>query len=93
MKPTAEQIRAAVQAAEAMRNRGEDPEHLAATLLYLKRHSERLEEVFHHAERYMSFGQDEGEHTRLLRAIEAARRAEADESGGDAQDFGLTSSA
>lgn len=93
MKPTPEHIRAAIQAAEAMRERGEDPDHLAATLLYLKRHCERLEEVFLHAERYMSFGQDEGEHTRLVRALEAARRAEAREAGSEEQEFGLTSSA
>ena len=93
MKPSPEQIKAAFQAAEAMRERDEDPAHLAATLLYLQRHCERLEDVFRHAERYVGFGQDEGEHTRLVRAIEAARREEVREAGGDEQAFGLTSSA
>ena len=93
MKPTPEQIRSALAAAEAMRERGEDPDALALTLLYLKRHCERLEPVFLHAERYVGFGQDEGEHRQLVRAIETARRGEAKEAGADAQDFGLTSSA
>ena len=93
MKPTSDQIRRALVAAEAMRERGEDPDALALTLLYLKRHCERLEPVFLHAERYLGFGQDEGEHRRLVRAIEQARRGEAKEAGSEAQDFGLTSSA
>lgn len=93
MKPTTEQIRSAVAAAEAMRARGEDPDALALTLLYLKRHCERLEPVFLHAERYLGFGQDEGEHRQLVRAIEQARRGEAKEAGSDDRDFGLTSSA
>ena len=93
MKPTPEQIRRARAAAESMRERGEDPDALALTLLYLKRHCERLEPVFMHAERYMAFGQDEGEHRQLVRAIESARRGEAKEVGSDEQDFGLTSSA
>lgn len=92
MKPTLEQMHSAVAAAENLRDAGEDNLYLGKALLYLKHRNDHLEEVFAAAERYVKFGQDEGEHKRLVKAIEAARAAEWHETGEEDQDLGLTSS-
>lgn len=76
MKPTPEELRQALAEAERLRDTGEDPQHLAKTLLYQHERLRHLEEVYLHAERLMQFGLDEREHALLVKALDAAKRAE-----------------
>ncbi len=89
MKPTREQLTSAVAAAENLRAAGEDSLFLGKSLLYLQQRNEYLEAVLSAAERYIKFGQDEGEHRRLVKAIEEARAAEWEETGEVDEDLGL----
>lgn len=92
MKPTRDQLHQAAEAAERLRESGEDADFLAKSLLYLKHRNEHLEQVFEIAERYVKFGMDEGEHKRLVKAIDEARAAEWEETGEADENLGLTSS-
>lgn len=92
MKPTRDQLHVAIAEAERMREAGEDPNHLASSLLYLNHRRAMLEKVYEAAERYVKFGMDEGEHKTLLKALDEARQAEWKDSGESADELGLTSS-
>lgn len=90
MKPTAEELKAALAEIERMRIEGEpDPHHLIKCFLYLNQRNEVLEKVLEHAELYLRFGQPEDEHARLRKLLDAIleeRRREKDE---EAEHFGL----
>ena len=73
LKPTDEQLHAALAVAKRMRERDEDSRHVAKTLQYLDHRVRRLEAVFEAAKNYLHFGQEEREHAILHKAIEAAR--------------------
>ncbi len=89
MKPSAEQMQHALELAEQMREQGKDPDHLSMTLLYLQHKVEVLEQVNSAANEYMRFGQEERQHSRLLRALEHVRQFEERESNQDREDLGL----
>ena len=57
-----------------MRDRDDDPHHLAQALHYLDHRSRYLEVVYKAAKKYIKFGQEEEEHAVLVKAIEAAER-------------------
>ena len=88
LKPTEDELQAALAEAERMRDKNEDPHHLAKALQYLDHRVRCLEKVFDAAKNYLHFGQEEREHAVLFKAIEAARteemhdRAEEDETLG-----------
>ncbi len=82
-KPTNEELQEALREAARMREAHDDPHFIAKALLNLHYRHEKLERVLRAAEIYLKFGQEEREHRDLLRAIEAARRAEAGEGGED----------
>ncbi|WJW74967.1 hypothetical protein QVG61_10725 [Thiohalobacter sp. IOR34] len=86
MKPSNEQMEAALAEAERLREADADPRGVAHMLLYLARRNAALERVCEVAERYVKFGLDENEHRQLLKALEAARETE------DDIDLGLGSS-
>ena len=89
LKPTKEELQAALEEAERMREDSDDPYYMARSLLYLNGRTEALEKVFEAAVRYMKFGQEEHEHAELLKVIEAARKKEEKDILENTQDFGL----
>lgn len=89
MKPTPEELRMALAEAEHLREAGNDTCHLAKTVLYQHERLRHLESVLAHAERLVKFGLDEHEHALLLKALDAAERAEeAAGKGGEALGLG-----
>jgi CBS domain-containing protein len=76
LKPTAEQLVAALRAAESMYVEGHDPNFVGKALLYLDQRRAYLEKVLTLADRYLTAGQDEHNHSLLLKAVLAAKRAE-----------------
>lgn len=89
MKPTREELHAALAEAEQVRERGEDPHFLAKSLLYLYQRNEDLEQILAHLERYLEFGLPVEEHVRLEKLIEAAKLRESLAIGEGAGKFGL----
>ena len=72
-KPTKEEFAEALKEAQRMREQGEDPYHVAKTLLNINYQSGFLAEVLQAAENYLRSGMAEREHTLLVKAIEKAR--------------------
>lgn len=89
MKPTENELATALQTAEGMRDRGEDPDHLAKVLLYLHRRDLMLERVLDHLELFLRFGLPVEEHMKLVRLVEEAKIQEAREQGGEPGKLGL----
>lgn len=87
--PSKEELDSALKEAARMREQGEDPHHLAKTLLNHNYRIETLEKVLHAAELFMHSGQAGHEHSQLVRAIEAAKKASSDSSDSDVLDYGL----
>lgn len=71
----AEELARAVLAAERRHAAGDDPEHLAAALLYLDGKARHLEAVLRAADLYLHSGQGEQEHKALVRAVARAKEA------------------
>ena len=90
-KPTKEQMQQALVAAERLRDLDLDEDHLGKTLLYLNQRQQLLERVFEAAKHYLHAGHDQHEHTRLVQAVDAARRglSERDRRQEERVDFGL----
>lgn len=88
MKPTPAELHQALAEAERLRDTGQDAQHLAKTLLYQHERLRHLEEVHLHAVRLVKFGLDEHEHALLLKALDAAKRAE-EAAGKGGEDLGL----
>ena len=89
MKPTEAEVKEAVTEALRMRAAAEDPHTLAKTVLYLQRRVESLEKVCRTADLYLHFGLPEKEHADLVRALEEAKRVEAEQIGVEVEDLGL----
>lgn len=89
MKPTLEELHQAMTEAERLRAAGEDKHHLAKTLLYQQERLNYLEDVCLRADRLVKFGLDEQEHALLIKALDAARHAEEEATGGTEGAFGL----
>ena len=89
MKPTATELEMAIVTAERILDSGGDDHHLAKSLLYLYQRLGKLEKVYTAASNYLHFGQEESRHAELVLAIEAVKRQEQQDSGADAEDFGL----
>lgn len=88
-KPSREQLTRALTTAEALRAQDRDPDFVAHSLLYSHYRMEVLERVRKAAERYLHSGLAEHEHSELVRAVEAARRAELASSHEELERFGL----
>jgi CBS domain-containing protein len=76
LKPSDDEIAAALRAAEMMYVEGHDPSHIGKALLYLDQRRAYLEKVLALADRYLAAGQDEHNHALLLKAVLAAKGAE-----------------
>ncbi len=72
-KPTKEELEEALKEAQRMREQGDDPCHVAKTLLNLNYQNHSLVDVLHAAEKYLHSGMAEYEHAQLVKAIEKAR--------------------
>ncbi len=90
MKPNSDQLKAALEAAEGMRESGNDPDFLAKSLLYLHQRNEDLEKILEHAERYLQFGLPTEEHAQLKLLLEAAKIRELRSMGKDPEEIGLS---
>ena len=75
-KPTKEELELALATAKMMREQGDDPCHIAKSLLNCHYQSSFLREVLQAAQEYLRAGQSESAHTRLLRAVEKARQVD-----------------
>ncbi len=73
MKPTPREIEIALEAAEQMREAGDDPSFVSKTLLYLHQRNELLEELLKHLKVFMQFGQFSEEHAHLVVLLEKIR--------------------
>lgn len=89
MKPSEAELKQAVTESVRMRAAADDPHALAKTVLYLQRRVESLEKVCRTADLYLHFGLPEKEHAELVKALEEAKRIEAEASGAGAEDLGL----
>lgn len=76
LKPTDDELQAALAEAERLRGQDTDPHHLARSLQYLAHRVRLLEAVFAAARDYLEFGQEEHHHAVLANAIETARHEE-----------------
>lgn len=88
-KPTREELARALSLAHTLRDRGRDPEFLGHALLYCEYRIEVLDKVRQAAERYLHSGMAEHEHSDLVRALAAARKAELAASHEEPERFGL----
>ena len=88
MKPTEEEHAAAFAAADKMREAG-DPDHIHKVLAYLQYRTEILENLAEHAMRYVKFGLDEREHSKLIKAVERLREFNLKQSGEEPEEMGL----
>lgn len=70
-KPDKTTFTSALNNAALLRETGNDPHHLAHTLLYMEERSRLLETIRHAANEYIHFGEDPQLHARLVNALEA----------------------
>jgi len=81
-KPTAQELKQALDEAARMREHDEDPHFIAKSLLNLQYRMGFLEKVMHAAELYLR-GEGGREHTVLLQAIQQAKEEDAHTAGRD----------
>lgn len=89
MKPNEAELKQAVAESLRMRAVADDPHALAKTVLYLQRRIESLEKVCRTADLYLHFGMPEKEHAELVRALEEAKRIEAEQNRAEPENLGL----
>ncbi|AKH21629.1 hypothetical protein [Sedimenticola thiotaurini] len=89
MKPTDDQLNRALRLAEQMRERDDDPDFLARSLLYLHQRDQMLEKVLEHLELFLRFGLPVDEHMKLVRLVEEAKVQQQLDQGEDVQKLGL----
>lgn len=89
-KPTAEELEHALVKAKAMREMGDDPDFIAKSFLNCHYQATYLEQVLHAAEHYINSGLGEREHTRLIQAINKARKIDDKSAKLDHQELGLS---
>lgn len=77
-KPTEAEFKQALSKAKEMREQGQDEDFLAKSLLSLNYRYELWQKVVDATKLYLHSGEGATEHSRLVRAIEEAERAEAE---------------
>ena len=75
-KPTEDQLKQALAKAADMRERGEDPDFLAKSLLNLNYRFSVWQKVIDSTKRYLHSGHGSTEHARLVSAMREAERVE-----------------
>lgn len=86
-KPTSDELHEALATAARMRETGTDEHHLAKALLNMNYRMRYLERVLEAAEYFLLTGMDAHKQTALQMAIDEARKAERQTSGGDAPEL------
>lgn len=76
LKPTPEELDAALTKAGAMREQDQDGDFLARSLLFLTEKADALEKIASLADLYINHGQLVQHHTALVMALEQAKRKE-----------------
>ena len=76
-RPTPEELESALAMAAQMRDKKLDPFLIAKSLLSENYRAKCLQEVLQAADRYLNMGMSESERSRLQKAIEKAKDAEA----------------
>jgi len=89
MRPTRDQIKMAMEAADRMHRRDVDPHHLAATLRYLSERNHSLEELLTMVDRFVRFGMPEHELSEMRRLVTRLRESEARDEEAIAEDKSL----
>lgn len=74
--PTREQLSIALEKAATMREKGEDPDFLAKSLLSLNYRFTELEHVYEALEHFLNSGQAAEAHAALVKAVEHFREVE-----------------
>ncbi|MFC3150268.1 hypothetical protein ACFOEK_04450 [Litoribrevibacter euphylliae] len=74
--PTREQLTIALEKAAAMREKGEDPDFIAKSLLSLNYRFTELEHVYEALEHFLNSGQAVEAHAALIKAVEHFREVE-----------------
>ncbi len=74
LKPSGEELKIALDAANQIREQDADSEHLAKALLYFVEKAAALEKIAVAADLYINRGEAIQHHSELLRAIENAKR-------------------
>jgi hypothetical protein len=88
-KPSDTELKAALQRAIEMKERGDDPVFMAKALLNHNYRLKYLIEVLKLADRFMNHGMGDHERALLLHAINKANDAELRTAGYERKDFGL----
>lgn len=77
-KPSEQEFATAEAAAEAMREQGRDPEHLAKVLRYLLTRNQALEELLVHTDLLLRFGMAEQELSLVRKCVDKLRAMDKD---------------
>ncbi len=88
--PTREELSIALEHAAQMREKGDDPFHMAKSLLSINYRFTELEHVYEALEHYLNSGQAVEAHAALIKAVEHFREVEIRAKGeGQPPKFGL----
>ena len=71
-----ELLKQAVEAAELLRERTDDEDRVAHSLLYLYQRNGRLEKIVSLVDRYLNFGTPKDEHSQLVRLLKELHESE-----------------
>ena len=85
-RPDTEELGIALAAAEAMREEGNDPRHIARALSYLYHRNQELEGLLQFADRYLRFGMPEHELSEMRRLVDHLREPTGGADGSDGDD-------
>jgi hypothetical protein len=88
-RPDADELAAALGAADLMRAQGNDPHHLAKALHYLKDRNAALEALLLATDKYLRFGMPEHELSEMRLLVHRLREAELTADDSDAVDSTL----
>ncbi|MEE8379112.1 MAG: hypothetical protein V3R49_01890 [Gammaproteobacteria bacterium] len=86
--PTEEELQIALKEAAQMREKSEDPNHIAKALLNHNYRIKQLEKVMHAAELFIRSGEGGHEHAELVRAIKTAKSASTNTVNQEKLDYG-----
>ncbi|AUM12625.1 hypothetical protein [Ketobacter alkanivorans] len=75
-RPTKQELTEALAEAARMREQGQDPNHIAKSLLNHDYRLKLLEQLYDQVEHYLRSGQSSTEHSKLTRLMEKVRSEE-----------------
>ena len=75
-KPTDQELKQALAEAARMREKGEDPHHVAKALLNCHFRLQHAEKIYQAAQEYLRTGMEQHQHSLLVKALEEYRTVE-----------------